>query len=263
MSDISKRLDDCLSAYLRPLTYPIGIKFIKKGGPVPEKAKVPTKAFGHPITMCQATNLARRFGWTVAMFKDDNCCPVAQVVLGYVEEPDFIKDGSIVKPLYADTDEAAIKTQQFTPKMPHADTYCIVAAPLNRASFDPDVALIYGNAAQITRLVQAALYKIGGYVESRFAGRAACGGEIVVPYAQNIWNVIIPGGGERVFAMTSDDELAFAIPASQIENVMIGLETTHKSGIARIPTPGMGTMVVPKFPKTYHDLEVYCGLAEK
>ena len=40
--DISKRLDDCLSAYLRPLTYPIGIKFIKKGGPVPEKAKVPT-----------------------------------------------------------------------------------------------------------------------------------------------------------------------------------------------------------------------------
>lgn len=48
MSDISKRLDDCLSAYLRPLTYPIGIKFIKKGGPVPEKAKVPTKRLATP-----------------------------------------------------------------------------------------------------------------------------------------------------------------------------------------------------------------------
>ena len=77
-------------------------------------------------------------------------------------------------------------------------------APLHLATFDPDVVVCYGNSAQITRFVQGALYKVGGYIESRFAGRGACGGEITVPYSQDKCNVIVPGGGERVFALTGD-----------------------------------------------------------
>ena len=32
-----------------------------------------------------------------------------------------------------------------------------------------------------------------------------------MPYSQDKCNVIVPGGGERVFALTGDDELAFAL----------------------------------------------------
>jgi uncharacterized protein (DUF169 family) len=263
MSEINKRVDEVISKYIRPLTYPVAIKICKKGDPVPEKAKVPMKDMKHPIAICQGISLARKYGWTVAMYKEDHACPVAHVILGYVEEPDFIKNGSIIKPLYVDNDEAAVKTQASTPKMPTADTHCIVMAPIHLATFDPDVVIVYGNPAQITRMVQGACYKVGGYVESRFAGRGACGGEITVPYAQNKCNVICPGGGERIFGLTADDEMAFAFPASWIDNVLEGIEKTHKGGVARIPTPQAGLLIHPIMPPYYHELGVYCGIEDE
>ena len=156
-----------------------------------------------------------------------------------------------------------MKTQASTPKMPRADTCCNVVAPLHLAAFDPDVVIVYGNAAQITRLVQGALYKEGGYIESRFAGRGACGGEVVVPFVQDRCNVIIPGGGERIFAVTADDELAFAMPKSKFNDVIEGIIKTHKGGVARIPTPFAGVNMKPQFPKYYWELEKHCGLREE
>lgn len=148
----------------------MAVKFVKEGEAIPEKAKVPTKALGYPIAICQAMTIARKYGWTLAMYKEDQACPLSHVILGYAEEPDFIKGGSVIKPLYVDNDEAAVKTQASTPKMPTADTQCIVLAPLHLATFDPDVVVCYGNSAQITRFVQGALYKVGGYIESPVRG---------------------------------------------------------------------------------------------
>ncbi len=260
MSEICKLLNDSVNQYLRTLTFPLAVKFYKEGEELPPRTKVPLRDFGYPLAICQGITMARKYGWAIAFHQMDQACALAQVALGYKEEPDFVKDGSLIQPLYAGNTQAAIKTQQAAPKMPTADTYCIVIAPLHIATFDPDVVIIYGNAAQITRLVQGALYNEGGYIESRFSGRLACGGEITVPYSQNRCNVIIPGGGERVFALTGDDELAFAMPASKIQDVMEGLAATHKGGAARIPTPVAGVNMQPKFPKYYWELETFCGL---
>ena len=79
------------------------------------------------------------------------------------------------------------------------------------------------------------------------------------PLAEQI-NII--SGGERIFALTGDDELAFAIPAGWIDRVMEGLEATHKGGVARIPTLTAGVMMKPAFPKYYWELEKYCGLRD-
>jgi uncharacterized protein (DUF169 family) len=182
---------------------------------------------------------------------------MAQVICGYIEEPDFVKDGSLVYPLYACDLEVGKKTHDSTPKMPVADTGTIAVAPLHRADFDPDVIIIYGNAAQIVRCVQGALYHDGGYIESRFAGRGACGGEITVPFVQQKYNVIIPGGGERVFAITTDDELAFAVPSSKFESFIDGVIAVHKGGVARIPTPFAGINHEPVWPKEYDKLGEY------
>lgn len=51
------------------------------------------------------------------------------MILGYKDEPNFIKGGSLVKPLYVCNDEAAVKTQSTPPKMP-ADTHYIYLCPL-------------------------------------------------------------------------------------------------------------------------------------
>ncbi|NLJ57908.1 MAG: DUF169 domain-containing protein [Tissierellia bacterium] len=260
MSKICNYMNNSINKYIRPYTFPVAVKLLAKGEALPQKMRVPTENLGHPVAFCQAVSMARRFGWPVALYQKDQACGLAQIALGYKEEPDFMKDGSMVYPLYVENMEAGKKTQESTPKMPTAHTYCIIVAPLHLAEFDPDVIIVYGNAAQITRLVQGALYKEGGYIESRFAGRIACGGQVVVPIVEDRCNVIIPGGGERVFAVTTDDELAFSMPKSKFEDLAEGLEKTHKGGVARIPTPFAAINAKPQFPEAYWELEKYCDL---
>ena len=49
------------------------------------------------------------------------------------------------------------------------DYVCI--APIARANFEPDVIAVYGNSAQVMRMVNAALFKRGGRIESTTGGR--------------------------------------------------------------------------------------------
>lgn len=262
MSEINKQLDAVISKYIRPGTFPVAIRRFKADEELPPRTKLPRKDFGNGIAACQALALARRMGWTVAMRKEDHACGPCEFITGWIDEPDFIKDGSIVKPLYASNDAAAILTQQTTPKMPEATTEVLVFAPLDKCTFEPEVVVVYGNAAQIIRMVQGAIYHTGGYVESRFSGRAACGSWFTVPVTQDRCNVIIPGGGERVFALDNDDELAFAIPTSKFQDVIEGVEAVHKNGAARIPTPYVPLTHAPQLPSKYNELQRYCGVLD-
>jgi uncharacterized protein (DUF169 family) len=260
MNEKTKNINDALNKYIRPYTFPVAVKFFAEGEELPPRTKIPTRDLKNPIAFCQGVSLARKYGWAIGFFQKDQACPLGQVILGHKEEPEFVKDGSLVHPLYVGNEGAGKNTQMNTPKMPEANTHCIVVAPLDKASFEPDVIIVYGNAAQITRLTQSALYHEGGYVESRFAGRGACGGEVTIPYTQDRCNIIIPGGGERIFAATTDDELAFAMPKSKFDNITEGLIQTHKGGVARIPTTISGITTQPSFPPYYSELEEFCGL---
>jgi len=48
--------------------------------------------------------------------------------------------------------------------------------------------------------------------------------------------VVLPGNGDRVWAMVQDEEMAFAIPANRLDSVIKGMEATHQTGI-RYPIP--------------------------
>ena len=259
MVTVCEEMNKMVSEYLRTATFQVAVKVYKTDEVMPPeiKAKEPLKDFGHRLAICQAVTIARKLGNVIKLAKKDQSCPLGHVVLGYVEEPDFIKDGSVVYPLYVGNMDAAKKTQETTPKMPKADTGTIAIAPLHRTSFEPDVIVIYGNAAQVVRMVQGALYNEGGCIESRFAGRCACGSEITIPLTQQKYNVIIPGGGERVFALTSDDEMAFAVPSSKFHSFIEGVIATHKGGVARIPTPIAVGNLEPTWPSAYDKLAAY------
>jgi uncharacterized protein (DUF169 family) len=257
--DIVRRLDDCFKEYLRTATFPVAVK-ISQDTALPPEVKRPSVTFGYPLNICQGIAMVRRYGWVMGYLKEDHACAAALVALGIVEEPDFIKDGSFVYPLYTETLEMGEKTQKASPKMPLGQIQSIIMAPLHKARFNPDLVIIYGNPGQMVRLIQGALYTEGGTIESHFMGKTACGSEIVTPLLSGKCNVIIPGGGEKVFAQTGDDEMAFAVPRGKIEGLIKGLTATHKTGIARIPTPYYGLRIQPKFPEEYRDLQEHCGL---
>jgi uncharacterized protein (DUF169 family) len=106
----------------------------------------------------------------------------------------------------------------------------ILVTPLGRASFEPDLLMIYGNPAQIMRLIQGALYNEGGAVQSTSMGRLGCSAIITV-MKKDECRYLVPGNGDRIFGMAQDYEMAFMIPASKIGTVMDGLAKTHKVGI--------------------------------
>lgn len=255
----NQKLNAVFNEYLRLATFPVAIK-VSSEEELPPKVKSASALFGYPINICQGITMARRTGRTIGFLQQDHACGLSVLIFGYKEDPDFALDGHTIYPLYTKTPEAGAKTQAATPKMEIGAIKSIVVAPLHRADFEPDLILIYGNGAQIVRLIQAALYNEGGAIESQFMGRCSCGAYIVKPLQTQKCNVMIPGGGERVFALTADDEIAFVIPANKLQSVTEGLIGTHKSGVARIPTPFFGVSAQPAFPPSYDALGEYCGL---
>jgi uncharacterized protein (DUF169 family) len=246
-----KEFNQAVEEYIRPSTFPVAVKLIKEGEDFPAKTRFPSKISGYRWAICQGIAMARRVGWTVGFTREEQICVLAMMMFGYEEEPELVKNGEIVYPYYAETAELGQITQESTPRLPLNSISGIVVAPLAKAEFEADVVLVYGNAAQVIRLVQGALYRQGGKIESAFTGRGACGSEIIVPYQTQQCKVIIPAAGERIFAHTADDELVFAAPACKLDDVAFGLATTHKSGIARFPTPFLGMRGKPIFPEKY------------
>lgn len=259
--ELCKELDAAVQKYLRTATYPVAVKLMESTEEFPERTKRPLRDMGHRINICQGVALARRYGWVVGFGKEDHACANSLVILGMEEEPDFIKDGSIVCGPYTDTLEHGAITQKMTPRSEVAMS-AILLAPLHRADFVPDVVLFYCNPAQAVRLIQSALYTIGGVIESRFMGRCACGTEIVATLQKQACQVVVAGGGEKVFAMLGDDEMIFTAPGSMITPIIEGLASTHKAGAARMPSPFFGIHAEPAFPSVYADLERYVGLRE-
>ncbi len=257
----NQELNQLLETYLRPLTFPVAVK-LSPEPEIPEGFRRPEKLFGHRLNICQGVNLARRYGWAMGFLEQDMACPLSIPIFGLRADPDFVTRGEHIHPDFTATLEQAARTQAAQPKAPLGSIAAILVAPLSKAEFEPDLVLVYGNAAQVVRLVQGALYYHGGALQSSFSGRCACAQEFIHPHLTGRCNVIIPAQGERLFAMTADDELCFALPRPEFDNLADGLATTHKRGVSRVPTPFFAQRMEPRFPPRYAELERYCGIKD-
>jgi len=257
----NEQISTKIEQYIRPLTFPVGVK-ISGEKKIPEGYRSPVKIFGYRINICQGVNMARRYGWNMGFTQEDMACPLSIPIFGFCEDPDFVTRGEIIHPDFTKTIEAGAKTQAAQPKAPIGSIGSILVGPLARVDFEPDIILVYGSPAQVIRLVQGALYLEGGAIESRFSGRCACAQEFIYPHLSQKCNVIVPAQGERLFAMTADDEMVFSIPRTKIDGVLEGIETTHKRGVSRVPTPFFGMRQKPEFPKRYEALAQICGMSD-
>ncbi len=252
-------LNAFISEYLRPATFPVAVKLFK--GSLPEKVKSARQFYQHGLAVCQGITIARRLGRAIGFSKQDHACPITHVLFGFVKEPAMNKKGEVAYPLYVKDLSAGKNTASKELHLAPGSFDSLILAPLHRADFEPDVLIIYGNPAQIVRLIQGALFEEGGNITSSFMGRGACGASIGYPFKTKQCNVVLPGGGERVFAMTCDDEMCFAMPGEKIQSVLRGVKATHDGGVARMPTPYFGISADPVFPPSYDKLAKYCNLS--
>ncbi|HTY54172.1 MAG TPA: DUF169 domain-containing protein, partial [Candidatus Binataceae bacterium] len=256
-----KKLDEALNLYVRPDTFPLAIRMLKPGEPLPEGVRVPSKSLNENWIVCQSIGVARRYGWSIAVGRDDVICPLSAIAFGFRKPNDQYLKGYAANGMYCDNEAAAVSLEANTWKFQPGSYDYVCVAPLARATFEPHLVAIYANSAQVMRLVNAALFKRGGRIESTTGGRLDCAEIVIQTMVSDAPKVILPCNGDRVFGMAQDTEMVFALPWNQVDDLLSGLEGTHKGGVRYpIPVAMRGTVTMPK---KYQELLGMLSAAEK
>lgn len=231
-----QKISEALDTFIRPGTFPVAVKMARSAAEIPDKARMPKRDLGVTMPACQGVAIARRLGWLIAMGKEDMLCPIGAISLGLLPAKAKFLDGSFNVPFWLKSQELRAKLNRNLPRLEYGRYTHVVMAPLNRANFEPQIVIIYGNPAQVSRLVQSTIYSTGEPITFSSAGGFACGSEITVPILTDNYQLVVTGGGDRSIAQADDHEIAFVAPMSKMDALIEGLEATHKAGL-RYPTP--------------------------
>ena len=225
-----EELGQALDRYIRPLTFPLALKMLKSEEEIPEKTRRPLQQMKKKIAICQGVGMARKFGWTVAMGKEDMQCTLGAAPFGFFKNIDYFNEGNLSAGMFTASKELGKKQEDLVDRFDHGTYSHILVAALGRTSFEPDLFIVYGNPAQMMRLVQGALYNTGGAVQSSSMGRLGCA-TIITAIKKDECRYLIPGNGDRIFGMTQDYEMMFMFPPSKLDDLIDGLAKTHKAGV--------------------------------
>jgi MtaA/CmuA family methyltransferase len=226
-----KSADRELQFYIRPQTFPVAIRMLGPGEEIPERARRPARDFKKLSMNCQVIDMARRYGWMLALTREDSICSLGIAALGFEKPTHLHSSGTLCEGMYTETKEAGQRSEAAIDRFPAGQYHTLLVAPLDRAPFEPHLVCIYANPAQVMRLTQAALWKGGGKLTSSFGGRVDCAEVIVTTMRTDRPQVILPCSGDRIFGQTQDHEMAFTIPWSQMDEIIEGLKGTHGGGI--------------------------------
>jgi uncharacterized protein (DUF169 family) len=227
-----KELDDKLNKYLRVATFPIGLKLIEDLNTLKDIKFL--KYPDHKVALCQIFSYARNYGWTMACTNEDNVCPLADITVGFENSSKLFEEGAFFIGRYNESKEAAKKTAFTMPKLEFGKIQAIVAGSLSRIDFEPDLILIWGNSAQIMRIIQGYLWKRGGRINISTFCDGVCADTISNAILSGELQIAFPCLGDRRFGMANDSDLIASFPFTLKDEIIEGIEKTHKAG-TRIP----------------------------
>ena len=226
-----------LKGYINVDTFPVAIRFLKNKEDMPEGTRTPLKHMKVKMAHCQVQTVARKYGWTIAMTKDDLGCAISGYTYGWeTADPDAVVK-FLTKMNYAGGREAAKAVYQSMRCLKPGECDAVVYSPLERTRVEPDVILIYLNPAQLMRCLHGSTHHTGIPITCSFSGRAAsCTEGVIGAFLDQSPKVVVPGNGDRVWATAQDHEMVYALPASHLKQLVEGLARTHETGI-RYPIP--------------------------
>ncbi|MFC4548554.1 DUF169 domain-containing protein [Paenactinomyces guangxiensis] len=166
--------------------------------------------------------------------------------------PGDYEGGTLACGMYTETMEAGKEAEAAVPEFTDEEKGTVLISPLKRAAFQPDLVLVYGNSAQVIRMVAAALYKNGGALTSHFSARADCADIVIRTKQSGEPQVILSCYEDRVFGQTHDHEMPFSFPYKRAQEMVDGLNGTHKGGV-RYPIPTF-LQYQAEYPSSYEKL---------
>ncbi len=246
---------------LRLRTFPVAVKFLKDANDFPEKTRRPAAGMGKRVALCQAVTMARLYGWTVGLAKEDLVCVPAAIAFGFSNAED---SASALARLfcggsYSRSEEVGSAEAETIVRLGKREYDAILLAPLHRAAFDPDTVAFYGNPAQLMRLVHAWTYRTGKRVAGHFGGKVECTEYLLAPFRTQEARIAVPGTGDRVFSLTQDDEVVFSIPGAALADLAADLREAGKKVGATYPVP-VFLNFQPEFPPLFRELGKELGI---
>ena len=256
-----KEISDFISNDLRLKTLPVAVKFLKNKADFPEKTRQPSVVLQKRITICQAVTLARVYGWTLGLTREDLICVPAMIAFGFSgsDDPPATLARLFCEVNFHDEEKQA-RLETDSMNMLDNDRFeALVLAPLAKGLYEPDTVAIYGNPAQIMRLVQARVYQSGERLHGAFGGKVECSEYLIGPFTSQAPRIAIPGMGDRMFSMTQDDEMILALPGKDLDGFKKGLQEAGNKIGARYPVTFYQNFQ-PDFPKPYKILGDELGI---
>lgn len=199
---------------------PVAIKLVLREDDLPEGVEKIEK----PARHCEMVQMAAA-GKSFYATGEAQACKGGADALGIDEAPEKVKTGEFYYNLGRFASFASAK--RTFDEIPSVDLrfYAAVYAPLEDATFDPDVIVIICNPAQAMKISQALVYTLGGRVEADFSGiQSLCADAVAGPYMRKRANITMGCSGSRQYAGVRDDELIVGLNGENIGCVVNALE---------------------------------------
>lgn len=171
---------------------------------------------------CQMVDTVRRTGTAFYTTLEDHQCKGGAAVMGMSEMGEKLKSGEVYFNLkHFDNMDAARNTMSNIPHIAPYTIKSIVYAPLEKASFVPDIIVIVTNPRHVMELSQALLHTHGGRINSSFAGKqSVCGDGVALPYTTGEVGITVGCSGSRKYTEIVDEEMIVGIPVDKLPELV-------------------------------------------
>lgn len=224
-ADLGQKLSEALALE----GFPVGVKMIGSAAELDSiqyKGK-PVRKLDNVIAVCQLISQARFLGKVIAGKAGNlNICRLGGDAMGFdVDDYTHVYTES-----YFVDEKAARNMIDTMPKFERGTYEAMLVGPLHKIPVEPDVVVIYGNPAQLLRIVNGYLCDKGGRVEFSASGDAGlCSDTVVEPMQKNIPHLALPCNGGRILSLPNLTDLACGIPYGLIPGILDGMEYTTRN----------------------------------
>jgi uncharacterized protein (DUF169 family) len=203
-----------LKEVLQMTTSPVAVHLVRADEEIPEQ--IPH--VGETTRHCQMVDNVRRLGTEFYATLNDQMCKGGASVMGLTEMSPKLKSGEVYYNLnhFASLD-AAKATMDRVPMVEANSIKAVLYAPLEKASFVPDVILVIAKPKIVMELSQALLQKNGGRVNAGFAGKqSVCADGVSYPYLTGEAGITIGCSGSRKYTEIQDEEMIMSVPVDML-----------------------------------------------
>jgi uncharacterized protein (DUF169 family) len=214
MTDYAK-ISAILKEALHLTGSPVAVKIVTSEDKLPEGISEIEETVRH----CRMVSLARE-GKVFYATDSKHQCGGGAWVLGLREIGESMNSGEHYFKLGKYSSLGASKRTVYNvPALPQ-DTYATVYAPLEKATFVPDVVIIFAKPFSMLKLAQSTLFRLGGRIYPEFSGiQSICSDATAYVLLNGEPNFSLGCDGSRKFSGIADEEMVAGFPAERLEEL--------------------------------------------